>query len=86
MRQPQVSAQANIQDRESKARHPQSREEKHPSTEKHTPESRINTLPTEGWILRQTEAPSRGQQPLETGYNSCHCPGKSEGPEAYPWA
>lgn len=32
----------------SKARHPQSREEGHPSTEKHTPESRNNTIPTEG--------------------------------------
>lgn len=37
----------NIQDRESKARHPQSREG-HPSTEKHSPQSRKNILPAEG--------------------------------------
>lgn len=46
MHQPQVPAPQAF--RESKVRHPQSREEGHPSTEKHTPESRNNTIPTEG--------------------------------------
>lgn len=82
MHQPQVPAQANIQDRETRLGIPQSREEGHPSTENHTPESRNNSIPTE---MLDSKAPSRGQQPLERGHNDCYCPGKSEGSEVYPW-
>lgn len=70
--QPQVSAQANIQDREGEQGQA-------------SPKQGGGT-PTEEWILRHTEAPSRGQQPLEIGHNNCHCPGMSESPEPYPWA